>query len=225
MMVMRSRWLGYVVAAVAAAVSVWAYPRLPPRVATHWGLSGQPDGYSSRLVAALMLPLMILGMRALLSVLPRIDPKGENYQKFAGTYWLIFNGVIVFMGVMHLAILGFGMGAPVRMDRVVAAGVGVLFIVIGNYITRVEPNWFVGFRTPWTLSSERVWHRTHRVGGWILVAGGVLIVLTLFVPAGAVMPVFITTIALVAVVPVVLSYLWWRREREPTPKGRAAPPL
>lgn len=210
---MRRRWLGYVVAALAAAVSLWAYPRLPPRVATHWGLNGQPDGYSSKLLAVTMLPVMILAMRGLLTVLPRIDPKGENYRKFENTYWLIFNGVIVFMGVVHLAVLGYGLGAPVRMDRVVAAGVGVLFIVVGNYITRVEPNWFVGIRTPWTLSSERVWHRTHRVGGWILVIGGALIVLTLFVPAGAVMPILIATIALVAVVPVVLSYLLWRRER------------
>ncbi|MBI3081461.1 MAG: SdpI family protein, partial [Gemmatimonadetes bacterium] len=166
---MRSRWLGYVVAALAAAASAWAYPRLPPRVAIHWSLSGQPDGYGSKLLAAVLLPLMILAMRGLLSVLPRIDPKGENYPKFASTYWLIFNGVIVFFGVIHLAVLAYGLGAPVRMDRVVAAGVGVLLIVIGNYITRVEPNWFIGIRTPWTLSSDRVWRRTHRVGGWILV--------------------------------------------------------
>lgn len=211
---MRSRWLGYLVAALAAAVSVWAYARLPPRVAVHWSASGVPDGYGSKLLAVVMLPLLILGLRGLLIVLPRIDPKGENYQKFASTYWLIFNGVILFMGVIHLAVLGYGLGAPVRMDRVAAAGVGVLLVVVGNYITSVEPNWFVGIRTPWTLSSERVWRRTHRVGGWILVLGGALIVLTVFVPAGAVIPVFVATIALVAVVPVVLSYLFWRRERE-----------
>lgn len=211
---MRSRWLGYAVALVAGAASAWAYPRLPPRVATHWGLTGEPDGYSSKLVAAVLLPLIILALRGLLNLLPRIDPKGENYRKFESTYWLIFNGVILFMGVLHLAMLAFGLGAPVRMDRVVAAGMGVLFIVIGNYLARVEPNWFVGIRTPWTLSSEPVWRRTHRVGGWIFVVGGVLIVLTLFVPAGTVMPILLGTIGVVAVVPVVLSYLWWRRERE-----------
>jgi uncharacterized membrane protein len=211
---MRSRWLGYVVALVAALASVWAYPRLPPRVATHWGMSGQPDGYSSRLLAVLIAPLAILAMRALVGLLPKIDPLGENYRKFASTYFLIFNGVILFFALDHLAILAYGLGAPVRMDRVAAAGLGVLLIVVGNYITRVEPNWFVGIRTPWTLSSERVWHRTHRVGGWIFVTGGTLIVLTLFVPSGAVMPVLLGTIALVAVVPVVLSYVWWRREHD-----------
>lgn len=221
---MRSRWLGYVVALVAAAASVATYAQLPPRVATHWGWSGQPDGYSSRLLAVVLLPLVIVAMRALLSVLPRIDPRGENYEKFAGTYWLIFNGVIVFMGVMHLAVLAYGLGAPVRMDRVAAAGVGVLLIVVGNYLTRVEPNWFIGIRTPWTLSSDAVWRRTHRAGGWILAAGGTIIVLTLFVPAWAALPLMIGTIALVSVVPVVLSYLLWRREREMASRGRGAPP-
>lgn len=211
---MRSRWFGFVAAALAAAASVWAYPRLPPRVATHWSFSGVPDGYSSKLLAAVMLPAMILGLRALLCVLPRIDPKGDNYRKFASTYWLIFNGVIAFMAVIHVAILAYGLGAPVRMDRVAAVGVGVLLIVVGNYLTRVEPNWFIGIRTPWTLSSERVWRRTHRVGGWILVAGGLLIGVTPFVPAGAGLPILVATVALVAVVPVVLSYLLWRRERE-----------
>ncbi len=211
---MRSRWLGYVVAGIAGVASLWAYPRLPPQVATHWGLGGQPDGYSPKLLAVLMLPVMVLAMRGLVSLLPRIDPKGENYQKFASTYWLIFNGIILFMGLLHLAVLGYGLGAPVRMDRVAAGGVGVLLIMVGNYLTRVQPNWFVGIRTPWTLSSESVWRRTHRVGGWILVAGGALIALTMFLPTGAVLPIFIAMIALVAVVPVVLSYLWWRRERD-----------
>ena len=132
-----------------------------------------PDGYSPKLVAAVMLPLMILGLRGLLSVLPRIDPKGGNYQKFAGTYWLIFNGVIAFRGVMHLATLAHGVGAPVRMDRVVGVGVGVLLVVIGNYLTRVEPNWFIGIRTPWTLSSDRVWDETHRLGSVLFMVSGV----------------------------------------------------
>jgi uncharacterized membrane protein len=211
---MRSRRLGVVVALIAGLASLLVYPRLPPRVPMHWNVSGQPDGYSSRLVAAVMLPLLILGLRGLFEVLPRIDPRGESYRKFAGTYSLLVNGLLVFTGVLHLAVLGYALGAPVRMDRVAAAGLGVLLIVIGNYITRVQPNWFVGIRTPWTLSSERVWHRTHRVGGWIFVAGGLLIVLTVFVPAGAALPILIGTVAMVVIVPTVLSYLWWKRERD-----------
>lgn len=211
---MRARSLGYVMAAAAAAASIWAYPRLPPEVATHFGPTGQPDSYGSKLVVVAALPLLIVGLRALLSMLPSIDPKGQNYAKFAETYWLIVNGILLFMTIMHLALLGYSLGAPVRVDRVAAAGIGVLLIVIGNYLSRVEPNWFVGIRTPWTLSSDRVWRRTHRAGGWILVVGGALIVATVFVPAGAALPIFMATVGIVAVVPVVLSYVWWKQERD-----------
>ena len=211
---MRSQRLAYWVALVTATVSLLVYPRLPPRVATHWGLAGEPNGYSDRLLAVALLPLMILAMRGLAAVLPRIDPKGENYQRFAGTYWLLINGIVLFMGLVHLAVLGYGLGAPIRMERLVPAGVGVLLMVVGNYLTRVQPNWFVGIRTPWTLSSESVWRRTHRVGGRIMAGGGALMALAALLPTGAHLAVFIGTLVLVSVVPLVLSYVWWKRERQ-----------
>ena len=77
---MRNRWLGFVIAALTLAVSVWAWPSLPPRVPTHWNLDGVVDGYSSRLIAALAAPLGILGLRLLLALLPKIDPLRENYE-------------------------------------------------------------------------------------------------------------------------------------------------
>jgi len=211
---MRSRWLGYWAALVTATVSLLVYPSLPPRVAVHWNLAGEPNGYGPRLVAAVMVPAMILLMRALAAVLPRIDPKKENYQKFAGAYWLIMNGIMLFMALVHLATLAYGLGAPVRMDRLVSAGVGVLLMVTGNYLTRVQPNWFVGIRTPWTLSSESVWRRTHRVGGRLMAGGGTLMVAAAFLPGALHLAVFFATLVLVSVVPLVLSYVWWKHERQ-----------
>jgi uncharacterized membrane protein len=177
---------------------------------------GQPNGYSSRLLATVLLPVMILALRGLAGLLPRIDPKGENYQKFSGTYWLILNGVMLFTGLVHVAVLAYGLGAPIRMDRVVSAGVGVLLMIVGNYLTRVQPNWFVGIRTPWTLSSESVWRRTHRAGGRLMAGGGALMAVAAFLPAGPHLTVFFATLVLVAVVPLVLSYVWWKRERQDT---------
>ena len=210
---MRSRWFGYGAVAAAIAVSVATFGQLPPRVATHWNVQGEPDGFSTRLVAVTALPLLMLAMRGILAVLPAIDPKGENYAKFATTYWLLFNGVLSFMLLMHLVIVVHGAGYPVRVDRIAVGGVGLLFALIGNYLGRLEPNWFVGIRTPWTLSSNTVWRRTHRVGGWIFVLGGLAIVATVFLPAAA-LPIVLATVGTVVVVPVVLSYLWWKRERD-----------
>ncbi len=161
---MRSRWFGLVVAALAAAVSVWAYPLLPATVATHWNLQGTPDGYSGRLWAVAVMPIVIVGLTGLFRVLPNVDPRRENYTKFLDTYWLIANVVLAFAGVAHALIVANGLGYTVQVDRLLPVGIGLLLAFLGNYLTRVEPNWFVGIRTPWTLSSDTVWRRVHRTG-------------------------------------------------------------
>ena len=210
---MRSRWFGLVIAAVAVAVSIWAYPRLPPTVATHWDLRGAPDGFSSRLLAVSIVPVVLLVMTGLYNVLPKLDPRGENYAKFLSTYWLIGNAVIVFVLVAHAMIIASALGYSVRIDRLMPLGFGLLFIFLGNYITRVEPNWFVGIRTPWTLSSDTVWRKTHRTGGWLMVLGGLVIAACAFLPQGAFLPLFIPAIVVIAVVPIVQSYVLWKREQ------------
>ena len=214
---MRSRWFGLVIAALAVAVSIWAYPQLPPTVATHWSLRGQADGFSSRTMAVAIIPLVVLVMTGLFNVLPRLDPRRENYTKFIGTYWLIANAVIVFMLIAHGMIIATGLGYVVKIDRLMPIGVGVLFIVLGNYLTRVEPNWFIGIRTPWTLSSDTVWRKTHRTGGWLMALGGLVIAACAFLPHGAVLPLFIAAILIMSVIPIVQSYILWKREQHDRP--------
>ena len=210
---MRSRWFGLVIALIAVGMSIWAYPQMPPTVATHWSLNGTPDGFSSRLVAVLIIPGVVLVMTGLFNVLPKLDPRGGNYPKFFGTYWLICNTVIAFMLIAHAMILASGIGFPMHIDRLMPVGVGLLFIVLGNYITRVEPNWFVGIRTPWTLSSDTVWRKTHRTGGYLMVLGGLLVAACAVLPHGAFIPVLIVAILLMAVIPIVQSYILWKREQ------------
>jgi uncharacterized membrane protein len=214
---MRSRWFGLVIAAVAVAVSLWAYPQLPPTVATHWNVRGVADGFSSRLVAVSIMPLVIIVMTALFNVLPKLDPRRANYTKFIGTYWLIANAVILFILIGHGMIVATGLGYPVKIGRTMPIGVGLLFIVLGNYLTRVEPNWFVGIRTPWTLSSDTVWRKTHRTGGWLMVLGGLVIVTCAFLPPGAFLPLFIAAILIMSVIPIVQSYILWKREKHDRP--------
>ena len=211
---MRSRWFGLVVAALAAAVSVWAYPRLPETVATHWNLRGVADGYSSRFWAVALMPLVMVGMTGLFAVLPKMDPRRENYAKFLDSYWLIANAIIVFMGVAQVLVLANGLGYTVQVDRLLPLGVGLLFAFLGNYLTRIEPNWFIGIRTPWTLSSDTVWRRTHRTGGWLFVIGGIVIAAGAFAPRGTFLPLFVVTVVVVALIPVVQSYVLWKREQK-----------
>jgi uncharacterized membrane protein len=210
---MRSRWFGLVVAALAAAVSVWAYARLPETVATHWSLHGTPDGYSSRLWAVAVMPFVTLCLTGLFNVLPKVDPRGANYAKFLDSYWLIANAALAFSGLAHILILANGMGYTVQVDRLIPVGVGLLLAFLGNYLTRVEPNWFVGVRTPWTLSSDAVWRRVHRTAGGLFVIAGLVIAAGAFAPRRAFMPLFVATIVLAAGIPVVQSYVLWKREQ------------
>ncbi len=210
---MRSRWFGALVAALAAAVSVWAYSRLPATVATHWNLQGTPDGYSSRVWAAAVMPLAILALTGVFNVLPKVDPRRENYAKFLDSYWLIGNAVLAFAGLAHVLILANGLGYTVQVDRLIPVGVGLLFAFLGNYLTRVEPNWFIGVRTPWTLSSDAVWRKVHRTAGWLFVIAGLVIAAGAFAPRRAFVPLFIVAIVAAAGIPVMQSYVLWKREQ------------
>ena len=205
------------IAVVAAGISIWAYPHLPPTVATHWNLRGVADGFSSRLMAVSIMPLVIIAMTGVFNVLPRLDPRRANYSKFIGTYWLIANAVILFILIGHGMIVATGLGYPVKIGRTMPIGVGLLFIVLGNYLTRVEPNWFVGIRTPWTLSSDTVWRKTHRTGGWLMVLGGIVIAACAFFPPRAFLPLFIAAVLIMAVIPIVQSYVLWKREQHDRP--------
>ena len=210
---MRSRWFGLVIALVALAISIWAYSSLPPTVATHWNLRGTPDGFSSRFLAAAIGPVVIVGITLLFNLLPKIDPRRENYARFLSTYWLFANAVIVFMLIPHGMVIATGLGYSVRIDRLMPLFIGLLFVVIGNYLTRVEPNWFVGIRTPWTLSSDTVWRKTHRTGGGLMVLGGFMVAAAAFLPHSALLPLLIGALVVAAVIPVVLSYVLWKREQ------------
>ncbi|HXG98270.1 MAG TPA: SdpI family protein [Gemmatimonadales bacterium] len=214
---MRRRWFGLVIAALAVVVSIWAYPQLPPTIATHWNVGGTADGFSRRATAVVIMPLVIIGLTGLFNVLPKLDPRGANYAKFIDTYWLIANAVILFILIGHGMIVATGLGYPVKVDRFMPIGIGLLFIVLGNYLTRVEPNWFIGIRTPWTLSSDTVWRKTHRTGGWLMVVGGFVLAASVFLPQGAFPPLLVAAILIVAVIPVVQSYILWKREQDDRP--------
>jgi uncharacterized membrane protein len=210
---MGKRWLGLVFAAIAGAVAVWAYPRLPETVPTHWNFAGQPDGYSSRLWASVLGPIAIVALTGLFQVLPRIDPRGRNYQKFPDTYWMLVNGVLAFGLVAHATLLANGVGAPVNPTRVLTVAGGLLFVLVGNYLGRIESNWFLGIRTPWTLSSDTVWRKTHRTAGWLFVVAGLGVAAVGAVRPVGFVPLLAIAAALVAAVPMVQSYVLWRREK------------
>lgn len=207
------KWMPLLIIATALAASAVVYQDLPERVPTHWNLAGEVDGWSRRAWGAWLMPVVMAFVWALMRWLPAIDPRGKNYEKFAGTFEGIMLSVMVFMLILHGITLAAGLGYPVAMERVAPVSMGLLFIVIGNLLPRARSNWFVGIRTPWTLSSDRVWEKTHRVGGRLFVLGGILISLSALLRASWSHWVVIAVVSVCSVGAVIYSYLEWRKEK------------
>lgn len=222
---MRNRWTAPLLIAAMWAFALAVYPRLPERVPTHWNLRGEADGWGGP-GAAFLFPAIATGLVLLMWVLPRIDPRRANWEKFRGEVRLIVAVLVLVCAWIQAVALGAALGWNVDTGRAVMGGVGVLLAVIGNYLPRIRSNWFLGIRTPWTLSSERVWRDTHRIGGRAFVLGGVAMVLAGFVPGAFARVLSVGAVAVAAGIPVVYSYLAWRREAagragmdQPNPEG------
>ena len=221
---MRRMLPGLIALAAAMAFGVWALGRLPAEVISHWGVEGRPDGWSSRNTIVFLIPLAGLAVALLFTVFPRIDPRRANYELHAGTYWTLANATLIAFAAMHALVIGINLGWPVSINRVMGLGVGGLFILIGNLMSRMRPNWFMGIRTPWTLSSDSVWRKTHRLGGYAFVIAGVILIGMGFArPAWLVLTLF-GAAALAGIVPVIYSYILWREEqREKSERAISSP--
>ena len=207
------KWIPLLIVVAGFIASAVVYSDLPERMPTHWNLAGEVDGWSPREWGAWMIPVVTALMWAMLRWLPSIDPRGKNYVKFGGAFEGIMISVMLFMLVLHVIALRAALGDPVAMERVVPVAVGLLLVVIGNLLPRARPNWFVGIRTPWTLSSDRVWEKTHRLGGRLFVVGGILIALSTVFGTTWTRGVFIAVIVICSLGAVIYSYLEWRKEK------------
>lgn len=210
---MNKRWFGLIFAFAGLVFAASVFDQLPERVATHFNAAGEPDGWSNRVGGAFGLPLFIAALVAVFNVLPNIMPRRKNFEQFEATYWLICNLVTAFLFALHIVILGRALGWPIDMPATMLLGVGLLFVVLGNVMPRTRSNWFMGIRTPWTLDSEHVWRVTHRLGGRTLMAGGLITMAAAFMPARIQPWVGLGALAGGAFVPVIYSYIAWRREK------------
>jgi uncharacterized membrane protein len=211
---MSRRSFGFFVAVLAGLASLVMWSRLTPEIVTHWNIRGEPDDWPSRTFVALFLPAMILALTGVLHILPRIDPRGANYGRFQDVYWKVGNGVIALMLVLHVAMLANGAGAEVGVMRVMAGSIGALLILLGNSLARVQPNWFMGIRTPWTLDSPDVWRRTHTLGAWLFGGAGGLTVAAVLIPGSAALTVAFIAVIAAGLASVIASFVFWKQEEQ-----------
>lgn len=150
--------------ALSAAASLLAAPELPAELVTHWNEAGEPDGTLPKRTALVLLPALSAGLLGLFAIIPRIAPLGENIASFRRYYdWF----VVVFsayLSAVHAGIIAFNLGYEFDFVLLMLAGMAAMFYFTGILLEQAKRNWFVGIRTPWTLSSDEVWDRTHAVG-------------------------------------------------------------
>ena len=157
---------------LAFATAAYLYPSLPDPVPTHWNASGDVDGWTAKPWGVWILPIITMAMFVMFKILPAISPKGFRMEQFTHIVSVFQTTLVGFMlGVTIIALLA-ASGAQIDPGRFIFLGIGLLLMVLGNYMGKVRKNFFIGIRTPWTLASDEVWSRTHRLGGKLLVAAG-----------------------------------------------------
>jgi len=162
------------------ALSFYFYPQMPERMATHWNVKGEPDGYMPKLWGVLIMPVISLGLIGLFLVLPKIDPLKRNYPAFKKYYNIIVLLVLGFLFYIHAISIVLNLSFNLNITYLIMPAMGIIFLIIGYILPHCKRNWFIGIRTPWTLSSDRVWKETHKIGGKLFVIYAIFIFLALF---------------------------------------------
>jgi uncharacterized membrane protein len=197
----------------ATLASAIVYPRLPEMAASHWNAAGQVDDYMPRFWAAFLMPLLTAGLVLFFFAIPRIDPLRANIAAFRDAFNLFIVLFVGFMVYIYFLTLLWNLGyTGFNMSEAMLPALGVLFIFVGYLMRKAKRNFFIGIRTPWTLSSDRVWDETHRVGAVMFMVAGVLAFLgSLFGGTTAFWLIFVPIMASVLVT-LVYSYILYQRE-------------
>lgn len=195
-------------------LAIFFYYKLPETVVTHWDFAGQPNGWMSRFWASAILPLMTVGIYLMFLVLPFLDPRKERYANFVNVYHIFKDIILLFLVLIFIISNLNNLGYNFPINIYVPILVGILFVILGNYFGKIKQNWFVGIRTPWTLSSTEVWNKTHRVGGKLFMLGGVLIAISGLAPISWRLPLFVSAMVILVVGTFAYSYWVYRNEKK-----------
>ena len=187
------------------------YPYMPEVMASHWNAHGQADGYMSRFWGVFLFPLMAVGLAFLLVLIPRLDPLKANVEKFKKTYHGFIAVFLVYFLYIYVLSLLLNLGMNLDMIQLLLPAMALFLYFLGVLLGRAKRNWFIGIRTPWTLISDSVWDKTHRLGGILFKIAAALTLLGLVLPDWT-FYFFLVPVLLVTVFTIVYSYLVYRQE-------------
>jgi uncharacterized membrane protein len=197
--------IGIVLAPFVYLAIIWN--TLPEKVPTHWNYKGEVDKWGDRYSLIALLFFLPVLTYVLMLVIPKIDPK-KKIEQMGGKYYQLKFILVLFMSTLAFIILYISVNQFTSSPNLIFIPIGVLFIALGNYFKVIQPNYFIGIKTPWTLENKEVWKLTHILAGKLWIIGGLLIVLgSLTIDKSVFIYVFIVTIAILTIVPVIYSYI------------------
>jgi uncharacterized membrane protein len=194
---------------ISIALSIYALPALPQDLASHWDMAGEVNGHMPAFWGAFLMPAISAALFMMFLAIPLIDPLSANIKAFQKDYHRFILVLILFLFLVHIQILLWNLGTKIGFNLTIPILLGGLFFYLGTLLGRVKRNWFIGIRTPWTMSSDEVWDKTHRLGGKLFKAVGVISILSILLPTGGILVVIALIIA-AAISTVVYSYLAYR---------------
>jgi len=169
----------------------------------------RPTRFTPKPWGPFVLPLVMVGVLLLFLAIPRISPRGYRVERFQHVFEITQVALLALLFLVNVLVLLAALGVPVPVRQAARAGTGLLFVVLGNFMGKFTKNFFLGIRTPWTLASDEVWLRTNRLGGKLVVLTGLVLLASSLFGAGAVW--FLVTIPVAVGIPVVYSYVLYRR--------------
>ncbi|MFA5992934.1 MAG: DUF1648 domain-containing protein [Candidatus Pacearchaeota archaeon] len=203
--------VGIIVIILMFAIGIYFYQFLPDKLASHWNAQGQVNGYSSKAFALFFMPIITLALFLLLVFIPKIDPLKQNIRKFSSYYYGFILLFVFYMFYIYILTLVSNLGFVINFTQFLSPAMGVLFFCVGILIEKSKRNWTIGIRTPWTLSSDFVWKKTHNLGGKLFKISGVICFVGIVLPKYAFFLIIIPVI-ISAIVSFVYSYFVYRSE-------------
>lgn len=220
---LKSEWLQLLLLLTPFCVAALLWDKLPDRMPIHWNAGGQIDGYAGKTFAALFVPTLNVAMALLLGLLPFLDPRvrksdPDTHANFRKVFKAVRLAVTSFLGVVALAVLFIGVGYAFDISRIICVSLALLFGILGNFMGKLRPNYFVGVRTPLTLESREVWIKTHRLSAKLMVGSSILLVIAAFVvPAPLIVWITTSVILLVAFISILYSFFAYKHQQQHQP--------
>ncbi len=209
---LKHEWFALLCLVAGLAFGIWAYPQLPDQIPSHWNIQGQVDAYTTPAGHLGMFGGLFIGIYLLFALIPILEPRQTHLAESIYFLRLTKNLLLAFFLILFASVTLTALGlVQIDIPQIISWSVGIMFVLLGSYMGRIKSNFFMGIRTPWTLSSDTVWQQTHRLGSILFILAGVSFIVGSFLsgPFNFIVPISLTLLA--ALGPTLYSYWLYRQ--------------